>query len=236
MGEYAPFEGFPEEGSRFFQELSVNNNREWFEAHKQEYIDYVQTPAVSFVVELGERLRPEFPGITYDTRTNGAGSVMRIYRDIRFSKDKTPYKTHIGVNLWEGPQKKGSPGFHFWMDAESAAMYGGYHVFPKEFLPAYREAVDDEKTGKELEQALDDLSKIKGYEFGGEQLKRVPPGYDKDHPRGDLLKYKGLFVRAPEVSHKTLKSPNLIEVCAEHAHVIGPVHRWFVKVDRSLVH
>jgi len=234
MDEVQAFEGFPEEGFRFFRELAVNNNREWFKEHKQEYIDYLQTPAVSFVVELGERLKSEFPGMAYDLRTNGAGSIMRIYRDIRFSKDKTPYKTHIGINFWEGPQKKGSPGFHFFMDTEGAAFYGGFHVFPKEYLAAYRESVASDKSGKELNKALDKMVKSKGFEFGGEQLKRIPPGYDKENPRGDLLRYKGLWVKSSKLDPKTLGSPALVDTCVANAHVMGPVHNWFVEVNKSV--
>ncbi len=236
MDEVRIFEGFPPEGFRFFRELAVNNNREWFAEHKQEYIDYLQTPAVSLVVELGERLKSEFPGIGYDLRTNGAGSIMRIYRDIRFSKDKTPYKTHIGINFWEGPQKKGSPGFHFFMDTEGAAFYGGYHVFPKEYLAAYRESVASDASGEDLRKAFDKMVENKGFEFGGEQLKKVPPGYDKESPRGDLLRYKGLWVKSSKLNPKTLGSPALIDTCAANAHIMGPVHRWFVDVNKSVSH
>jgi uncharacterized protein (TIGR02453 family) len=234
MDEVQAFEGFPEEGFRFFRELAVNNNREWFTEHKQEYIDYLQTPAVSLVVELGERLKSEFPGIAYDLRTNGAGSIMRIYRDIRFSKDKTPYKTHIGINFWEGPQKKGSPGFHFFMDTEGAAFYGGFHVFPKEYLAAYRESVASDASGEKLRKALDKMVKYKGFEFGGEQLKKVPSGYDKESPRGDLLRNKGLWVKSAKLDPKTLSSPALIDACSANAHIMGPVHRWFVEVNKSV--
>ena len=234
--EIVAFEGFPKEGFRFLRELKVNNNREWFNKHKQEYIDHLQTPAVSFSVELGERLKSEFPGITYDTRTNGAGSVMRIYRDIRFSKDKSPYKDHLGVNLWDGRQKKGSPGFHFFMDTNGAAFYGGFHEFPKEFLAAYREAVADDRSGKKLEQALDKLSKAKGFEVGGEQLKRVPPGFDQDHPRGDLLRFKGMWVKSPALPRAVLESSSLVDVCAKNASAIGPAHRWFVEVNQAVSH
>ena len=234
MDEVQAFEGFPEEGFRFFRELAVNNNREWFADHKQEYIDYLQTPAVSLVVELGDRLKSEFPGIAYDLRTNGAGSIMRIYRDIRFSKDKTPYKTHIGINFWEGPQKKGSPGFHFFMDTEGAAFYGGYHVFPKEYLAAYRESVASDSSGEKLRIALDKMVKNKGFEFGGEQLKKVPPGHDKESPRGDLLRHKGLWVKSSKLDLSTLGSPALIDTCAANAHIMGPVHNWFVEVNKSV--
>lgn len=234
MDKVQDFEGFPEQGFRFFRELAVNNNREWFAEHKQEYIDFLQTPAVSLVVELGKRLKSEFPGIRYDLRTNGAGSIMRIYRDIRFSKDKTPYKTHIGINFWEGPQKKGSPGFHFFMDTEGAAFYGGYHVFPKEYLAAYRESVAHDASGSKLREALGKMVKHEGFEYGGEQLKRVPPGYDKESPQSDLLRYKGLWVKSPKLDPNTLSSPTLVDTCATHAHIMGPVHRWFVEVNQSV--
>lgn len=234
--EIKAFEGFPKEGFRFFRELKVNNNREWFQDHRQEYIDFLQTPAVSFVVELGERLKSEFPNISYDTRTNGAGSVMRIYRDIRFSKDKTPYKDHLGVNLWDGPGKKASPGFHFFMDTNSAAFYGGYHVFPKEYLAAYRDAVSDDLRGEDLVGALGELSKTEGFEVGGDQLKRVPPGFDQEHARGDLLRYKGMWVNSPPLTREILESPKLVDMCAKHAHTIGPVHHWFVDVNRTVPH
>lgn len=234
MDEVQAFEGFPPEGFLFFRELAVNNNRGWFQEHKQDYIDYLQTPAVSLVVELGERLKSEFPGIAYDLRTNGAGSIMRIYRDIRFSKDKTPYKSHIGINFWEGPQKKGSPGFHLFMDSEGAAFYGGYHVFPREYLAAYREAVAADTSGERFREALDDLRKVQGFEFGGEQLKKVPPGYDNDSPRGDLLRYKGLWVKSPKLDLKTLRSPELVDTCVASAHTMGSVHRWFVDVHKAV--
>ena len=234
MDEVKAFEGFPEEGFRFFRELAVNNDREWFAEHKQEYIDFLQTPALSLVVELGERLKSEFPRIAYDLRTNGAGSIMRIYRDIRFSKDKTPYKTHIGINFWEGPQKKGSPGFHFFMDTEGAAFYGGYHVFPKEYLAAYRDSVAGGRSGENLRKALDKMVKNKGFEFGGEQLKRVPPGYDKQSPRGDLLRYKGLWIKSSRLDLNTLSSPSLVDTCAANAHIMGSVHRWFVEVNQLI--
>ena len=226
------FEGFPAQGFGFFRELAVNNNRKWFEAHKQDYLDYLQTPAVAFLVELGERLKSFVPGIAYDTRTNGAGSIMRIYRDIRFSKDKSPYKTHLGINWWEG-SGKGSPGFHFFIDADGAAMHSGYHEFDKPMLDAFRQAAADDRTGRQFQQAISKLTKSGDYQVGGEQLKRVPPGYDPEHPRGDLLRYKGLWVRSPHLRPTELESRSLIDICLKHCRAMAPVHRWFVEVHQA---
>jgi len=175
---------------QFYENLAANNNREWFNAHKQEYLDYVLAPAVDFVIALGERLKTLSRAITYDTRTNGAGSIMRIYRDTRFSKDKTPYKTNLGIVFGQGGKKKTeSPGFYFHMDADGAVIYTGLPMLSKEVLTAYRDAVVDAKLGAELEKALASIRRAGTYEIGGEQSKRVPAGYDPEHKRADLLKH-----------------------------------------------
>ena len=83
------FSGFPAEGLTFLAGLEANNNREWFNDHKDDYIQFVQEPMAAFVAALGPRLQDISPGIEYDTRTNGSGSMMRIYRDTRFSNDDT---------------------------------------------------------------------------------------------------------------------------------------------------
>lgn len=233
MTEIQAFSGFPKDGLRFFREVAANNNREWFQEHKQDYLDNLQAPALAFLVEFGEKLKVIVPGIRYDTRTNGAGSLMRIYRDIRFSKDKSPYKDHLGINFWEGAGKQGNPGFHFWMDASGAALYGGFHGFPRPFLAAYREAVAGEQLGSRLEKIMAELESKPGFAVGGEQLKRVPPGYSKDHPRGDLLRYKGLYARGPKLEPAELQSADLVDTCLEHARVLAPLHRWFVQVNQQ---
>jgi uncharacterized protein (TIGR02453 family) len=155
---------------------------------------------------------------------------MRIYRDIRFSKDKSPYKTHIGINWWEGRGKGGS-GYHFFMDAEGAAFYAGHHEFDQPFMAAFRKAVDGERTGRALQQALAKLGKSGGYQIGGEQFKRVPPGFPADHPRGDLLRYKGLWVRSPTMKPAELASPKLIAACLKHARAMLPVQQWFAELS-----
>ena len=126
MSDIPPFTGFPEQGFEFLRQIARNNSKAWFEAHKAEYIQDLQLPAQALVVALGERLRSLFPTIGYDPRPHG-GSLMRIYRDVRFSKDKSPYKTHIGANFWDGERKAEGSGFHFFMDAEGARFYVGHH-------------------------------------------------------------------------------------------------------------
>ena len=99
------FTGFPQDGLQFLAELEENNERPWFEANKARFEEGLLQPAVAFVEIIGKRLQEEISaGIQYDPRTNGSGSLMRIYRDTRFSKDKTPYKTHLDGLFWSGEE------------------------------------------------------------------------------------------------------------------------------------
>ena len=112
------FTGFPKAGLQFLTDLAANNNRDWFQAHKSDFQNHIQKPAQNFVMDLGEQLQTISSQIRYDTKLSGSGSIMRIYRDIRFSEDKTPYKTHIGIVFWEGAGKKTeNPGFYIGFDA-----------------------------------------------------------------------------------------------------------------------
>ncbi len=137
----AGFSGFPEDALTFLHELSDNNEKSWFDANKQRYHDAILAHVPAFVTALGQRLQSEIsPGIVYDTRTNGAGSMMRIYRDVRFSRDKTPYKTNMAFIFWEGPRKKmENPSFGFQFGTWGGGLYGGVFGFTKELLDAYRQ-------------------------------------------------------------------------------------------------
>lgn len=226
-----PFFGFPKEALYFYKQLEVNNKRDWFEAHKSTYIEKVVEPAQSFVEELGDRLQLLSPAFQYDSRAHN-GSIMRIYRDIRFRKDKTPYKTHLGIVFWEGTGKKmENPGYFFHMDANEGAIYAGNYHFDKPFLTAYREAVDDDRLGRGLSKAIKDVEAA-GSEVGGEQYARVPRGYDPEHTRADLLRYKGLWSKSPIISAKQLKSPDLIDRCFDYCVAMHPLHKWLVKVNQ----
>jgi uncharacterized protein (TIGR02453 family) len=233
MSDIQEFSGFPRQGLQFLAELGENNSREWFEAHKGEYRSSVLEPAQAFVFALGERLRLLSPQISYDTRTNGSGSIMRIYRDLRFSKDKTPYHPNLRIIFWEGGGKKTeNPGFFFGMDAAGAALYGGMHTFPRPMLGAYQDAAADDDLGRQLEAALVSVGRGGDYAVGGEQYKRVPRGFDPGHSRADLLRYKGLHARSPVIEPATLTTPELVDVCFEHCRNMMPLHQWLVKVNQ----
>ncbi|MFW9794827.1 MAG: DUF2461 domain-containing protein [Candidatus Thorarchaeota archaeon] len=233
MEEIPEFKGFPKETLRFYAELKENNYREWFNERKDHYEEYVLRPAQSFVVAFGEKLKTISDGFTYDTRTNGRGSILRIYRDIRFSKDKTPYNTRLRFRFGEGTREKGLyPGFFFGMDETGGRLLGGIHKFAKPTLDRYREAVVDENSGKMLAKIVDDIRGQKGFEIGGEHYKRVPRGFDADHLRANLLRHDALYISSPPIPVSVLKKPDLVDVCYEHALKMAPVHNWLNQLSR----
>lgn len=231
MAETTTFTGFPPEATRFFSDIKENNNKPWFDAHKKEYQTFVVDPTKAFVLAMGQRLEELAPSIQYDTRANGSGSMMRIYRDVRFSKDKTPYKTWLGVIFWEGSGKKTEcPGYYFGLESDGAGTHAGLHGFPKPFLEAYREAVVDDELGEELNVILTTMPSA--YTISDKHYKRVPRGYDKGHPRADLLLYNCLVVSAPRFSPEMVSSPDLVDACFEHYRQMTPLQQWLAKVHQ----
>lgn len=231
MGEIQAFAGFPEEGMRFLDDLKANNNRQWFNERKEVYRIQLLEPAQAFVVALGERLQEISPHIVFDPRTSGSGSIFRIYRDTRFSKDKSPYKTHLGILFWEGSGKKmENPGFYIHLEPGAVRVHAGHYAFPKSMLAAYRDAVVDVNLGSGLEIALAEVRDAGEYHIHGEQYKRVPSGYDREHERADLLRYKSLYASSPLIEAEILGSPDFVDISFEHCTNMSSLHHWLVKV------
>ncbi len=226
MGTGHAFDGFPRAAVKFYRELEKNNNRRWFEENKHVYKESVLAPAQDLVLAMGERLRKLSPNVMADPRTSGAGSIFRIYRDTRFSKDKNPYKAFLGIFWWEADRKKmESPGFYFHLEPSGLMIAVGSHVFSKESLGAYRDAVADPKRGAALSRAVSRVTS-KGYEVGGAHYKRVPRGYDPEHPRAELLKYNGLWAADEGKIPKELYSSDLIGYCFDRWKDMKPVYTW----------
>jgi uncharacterized protein (TIGR02453 family) len=236
MSETPDFAGFPPEGMRFLAELERYNTREWFEAHKETYRQDVLAPSQDLVFALGERLKGLSPGIAYDTAANGSGSILRIYRDLRFSRDKRPYNTHVRLVFWEGRRKKmENPSFFVRIGPDGVGVYAGVYVFEKTFLAAYRDAVVDDLLGADLEAAIAAVREAGEYTVGGEHYKRVPGGYDAEHPRADLLRYNGLWAHMTvPIDPAVIVTPELVEVCLEHCRNMAPLHRWLVVVGQRV--
>jgi len=230
----SPFNGFPEDAILFFVELAANNNKTWFTEHKPDFEKYVMTPAREFVVAMGERLQELSPGINADPRVNK--SIFRIYRDVRFSKDKTPYKTNLGLWFWTGEGAKfENPGYYFHLDTDNLMLGVGLYSFAKPILKAYRDAVVDPQLGPALAQVVAKVAG-KGYGFGQKTYKRVPRGYDPDHENAELLLYSGLTA-GKELEHpEALHSAALVDYCFEHYRQLEPVVKWLqAMVERFVI-
>ena len=232
MSQEKLLSAFPQAGLDFLQELSENNNREWFNANKKRYEDDLRTPAVELVITLGERLQEHFPGVSYDTAVNGSGSLMRIYRDTRFSKDKTPYKDRIAMGFPEGGGKKmKASSFGIQISATEAGLMAGIFSFDKEQLTQYRDAVVNKKTGHELVEALKQVKSAGDYEISGVHYKRPPRGYDlPGDERDEYLLFNGLWASYPTIPRDVVMSDSFVDVVIEHFVNMSPIQQWLVKV------
>ena len=220
------FNGFPRAGYSFLADLEKNNNREWFEENRLVYEAKLIAPAQLFVVELGRKLSQIYPDVVYDTRLNGSGSLMRIYRDTRFSKDKRPYKSRLGIFLYEGDSKHAAPGFFMSISPAGGYLGAGKYRFPPEMLERYRKAVVDPKKGPSLVRAINTATGNGALVLAGEEYKRVPRDFDPGHRRADLLRRKGLHVVLPELSTKVLCSASVVDKVFLAFKSVAPLHRW----------
>jgi uncharacterized protein (TIGR02453 family) len=234
MDTVPTFSGFPQAGLQFLADLAAHNNREWFEAHKNDYQEALLEPAQVFVMTLGMKLQALSNGIRSDTRMDGRGVLIRLRRDTRFSPDKTPYHTHLSGLFWEGSQKKTErPAYGFQIEATGMALMTGIFKFPPAMLAAYREAVHDDREGAGLEDILEAVRRTGTYEIAGAYYKRVPSGYDPNHRRADLLRYDGLYTFAPRLAVSDLLTPALVDLCYTHFQQMAPLYHWLMKTTMT---
>ena len=222
------FEGFPRETFSFLAGLAKNNRKEWFDAHRDDYKRYLLEPATAFVMELGQRLRKLDPAIRYEPKING--SIGRMNRDIRFSKDKSPYKDHLNLWFWQGPGKRGeSVGFYWALHPKRLVLGAGVHMFDAKLLARYRDAVADPKRGGALARVVAQARKG-GYDVGGAAYKRVPAGYDVDGPRAELLLHNSLYLGTDLTLPREVHTPKLIDLTFDHYRRMEPARRWLVEL------
>ncbi|GJM16545.1 MAG: TIGR02453 family protein [Thermodesulfobacteriota bacterium] len=225
MTDKIGFKGFSNKTLKFFKDLEENNTRQWFEENRVIFEKNVMEPAQEFVMEMGERLKPLCPKIVAIPKTDK--SIFRIYRDVRFSKDKTPYKTHLGIFLWEGPRKKlGNPGFYLQLDKSQILIAGGIYQLPNELVKPYRDAVSDSKRGTEVAKILKKITKNSSYKLGGSHYKRVPRGYDPDSPNAELLLHNGLYLYYEGAVPKEVYSSDFLDYALGVFKDIMPLHIW----------
>ena len=183
---YPPFLGMPKDALVFLRGLKRNNTREWFEKNKERFEQTVKDPFLSLLHEVGEQLHSFHASIVVDPKKN----AYRIYRDIRFSKDKTPYKTWIAASFtFKGGDRKTSPGFYLHIGADELIIGGGLWDPIPEKLKRLRASID--ANPKEMKSILGSAKFKQTFTaLEGESLKSVPKGFEKDHPAAELLKRK----------------------------------------------
>lgn len=175
---------------KFLRELDANNNKEWWEDNKERYIELVREPALTFIDDFGGLLRSFAPHFTADARVQG-GSLMRPYRDVRFSKDKTPYKTNVGIQFrHEAGGDVHAPGFY--LHLEPAENFAGVGLWSPETKVAHqiRQKINDEPGSWKKVAHSDDFTSSWSMSHPEEALQRVPKQYQQDHPFGDDIRLK----------------------------------------------
>ncbi|HUP99075.1 MAG TPA: DUF2461 domain-containing protein [Aeromicrobium sp.] len=186
------FEGFPEAALDFYDDLEVDNTKSFWQAHKSVYDEAVAAPMKALTAALAD----EF----------GEAKVFRPYRDVRFAKNKTPYKTHQGAYVPTGP----STGYYVEVGAAGVRVGAGFYEAASARLAVIREAMADPAHGAQLEAILAELESD-GWQVGGETLKTAPRGYEPNHPRIELLRHKSLTVGRDYGFDAVIHSPALVD-------------------------
>ncbi len=191
----------------FLEELSLNNNREWFNANKHRYLNHVQEPALAFINDFRPRLAKIAPHFVADPRAQG-GSLYRIYRDTRFSKDKTPYKTNSGVHFrHEASKDAHAPGFYLHLDPDGCfAGFGLWRPEPAVAQQVRQAIVDSPAIWKKAAHAKTFTDR---WNQEGDSLVRPPKGFDPGHPFIEDIKRKD-FVAGGSIPEKQVTGPGFI--------------------------
>lgn len=207
----------------FLRELREHNDRDWFKANKRRYEELVQEPALQFVADFAPRLETISRHLVADPRPVG-GSVFRIYRDTRFSRDKSPYKTHTGIHFrHEEARSAHSPVFYLHLEPGNVfAASGVWHPDPGS-LAQIREGIAANPQGWRR------ITRAKGFAgrfvLGGDSLKRAPAGYDPDHPLITDLKRKD-FVAVATLDERAATSAGFLDEFAETSRAAAPLVRF----------
>jgi uncharacterized protein (TIGR02453 family) len=170
------FNGFPDAALDFYDDLEMDNTKSFWESHKDVYTSAVRDPMLALTGSLAE----EF----------GSAKVFRPYRDVRFAKDKTPYKTAQGAFVSVGP----ATGWYVEIGSPGVRIGAGFYHPSSEQLAAIRAGIDDERRGTSLESMVEGIRRRRDWTVGGDQVRSAPRGWPADHPRIELLRHRSLIV------------------------------------------
>lgn len=201
------FDGFPERALEFYEGLVADNSKAYWSDHRSVYDDAVRAPMQALLDELG----PEF----------GEAKLFRPYRDVRFSKDKTPYKTAAAAAI--GDDVHG--GLYLQLSADGLMIAGGAHALATDQARRLRAAIAEDRPGRALVALLAEL-RAAGFSVEGERLKRLPKELDPESPRADLLTLKTLFAVQQHEPAEWLHTPQAKDVVAQAWRQLVPLNDW----------
>jgi uncharacterized protein (TIGR02453 family) len=219
---------FPAITINYLKALSRHNNKEWFNKNRERFnVEFLQ-PATQFVVDLGEKLTSISPNVHAIPKIDK--SIFRLYRDVRFSKNKAPFKNNLGLYFWEGRGKRMEcSGYYFHLEPKLFFLGTGMYAFTKDQLTKYRELVSDPEKARELNSILSSLSKNRNFQVGGKTYKKVPRGYDPDYKFKDLLLYKGVYIFHERSSLDGLTKNDPVKFAFGFYKKSSSLHKWLVK-------
>ncbi len=211
------FEGFSKDAITFLGDLRANNDRAWFNDHKKIYEREIREPAKAFASTMAPALE-DLTG-----RPHGY-KIFRIHRDVRFSKDKTPYNAHLHIAFMQMRGEPSAPSWFFGLDPEKLTLGTGIFAFDKGDLDGFRKRVLG-ADGTKLATLMQTLER-QGIRLGKPDLKRVPSGYPKEHPTADLLRYKGFSAWIDHGDPSTATDPAVVQRCMSDFAKLKPVFDW----------
>jgi len=219
---FPPFRGFPPEGIRFLERLKRNNNRPWFQKHKAEYEELVRFPMQCLISSLAPRMADVAPDMEFNPRR----SIFRIYRDVRFSRNKSPYKTNIAASFRFRGRKSLNELPALYLGIEPGEIYvgGGLYMPSGEQLKSIRRALTERPD--EYLAIVRNRRFVK--EFGGvegENLQKAPLGFPADHPMIEHLRHKQ-FYAGRELGHGACFEPSFLDVVVSAYRDVMPLVRW----------
>lgn len=219
------FQGFADSGMKFFRSLAKHQDRDWFAEHKATYDEGWAAPMAALLTEVRAGIDRVYPDCDL-----GEPKVFRIYRDVRFGADKSPFKTNVsGVIAARATGKATDVPAAVYVQLGTESFVGaGLYMMDSRALSRYRAAVQDDERGAELAGMVKALEK-KGFTTGaGEELKSAPRGVDPEHPRIGLLKKKGLIVSFPAIPDGLVQTRPFVDWVVAQSKLAAPLVRWLV--------
>lgn len=212
---------FDDDALAFLGDLKRHNDRAWFNEHRDRYERSLRQPFLDFISDVGPELRSISPNLVADPRPSG-GSLFRIQRDVRFSRDKSPYKTHAGAHFQLGGKGVHGPGYYLHLEPGGCFVAGGMWMPEPEVLLAIRQRIADEPAAWRKARGTLDPSE--------ETLKRPPRGFDADHPMIEDIKRKS-FTGSVRLTDKQVTSTTFMATFVRDCDRISPLMRFLASAS-----